>query len=277
MKRVSISQIDSWLTCRLKWSYRYTEGLAKPEQAVYLASGKAIHGTMEAIITGDIAYDMRREKAEVILRENLEWRDDVEEQVAKFLPGTQRAIERMPDWVWEEEWIVEQEVEATYKVCEDSCTNSECEGCIDLCMFGIPDLVAIKEDSIVVGELKSTSNTKKTPMDYLLYNPQHRYYAVILRKLYGDSRPIYVRYGVIHTGKTGSSHTSEWLMKTAILDSAEEHMIDAAREIGELAIAPYYSWTCGFCDYSPLCMADITGAKSKESIKKELFVRRDML
>jgi len=233
---------------------------------------------MESIIAGDISYDMRREKAEVILREELEWRDDVEEQVAKFLPGTQRAIERMPDWVWTEEWVVEQEVEATFNFCKDSCATAGCKGCDSVCTFGIPDLVAVKEDSIVIGELKSTSNTSKMPLDYLLYNPQHRYYAVILRAIHGDDRPIYVRYGVAHTGKTGSSHSSEWLMKGAILDSAEEHMVAAAREIGELAIAPYYSWTCDYCDFSPLCKADITGSgRGKDEMKKELYVRRDMV
>ncbi len=246
--------------------------LAKPEQAIYLASGKAIHSTMEAIIKKEIPFSLKHEKAEQILRENLEWRDDIDEQVTKFFPGTQRALERIPDWVWEEDWMVEQEIEAEWKV------NIQTKHMHDVCLFGIPDLVVVKKDDcILLAELKSTSNTSKVPLDYMLFNPQHRYYSVIIRKIYGDDLPIYVRYGVVHTGKSGNSMTSEWLMKTSILDLAESHMVAAAREIGELPIVPFYSGACGFCDYKELCVPDITGARDKVSIREEQFVRRDMI
>ena len=275
MKRVSMSQINSWMACRQGWSYRYKDMLTKPEQAVYMASGKAIHGTMEAIIKKEIPFSLKHEKAEQILRENLEWREDIDEQVAKFFPGTQRALERIPDWVWEEDWMVEKEIEWTW-TWEDMYTEKDVDE-EAVTLFGIPDLVVKKDDCILLAELKSTSNTSKIPLDYLLFNPQHRYYSVIIRKIYGDELPIYVRYGVVQTGKGGNSMTSEWLMKTSILDLAEGHMVAAAREIGKLPIVPYYSGACGFCDYKELCIPDITGAKDKESVKGDLFVRRDMV
>ncbi len=260
-KRVSVSEITAWKDCRKKWDYRYQHAIAKPNNGALLASGSAVHGTLEALMRGEIDASMVPAKAETILREHFDGRHDLDDKVKRYLPGALRALSRFPAWVYDEPWQVEVPVE--YKDRDDI-------------IWGIPDTHRIEDDAIIIGEFKSTSNTSKTPLDYLLFNPQHRYYAVMLRQQYPD-RPIYVRYAVAQTGLRGSVQEAEWLMKDRILDDAEADMVAAAREIGTLPIVPSYGVGCNYCDFKELCTNRITGSRHDESyMMSQLYVPKEL-
>lgn len=261
-KRISASELSAWRQCRLRHHYSYTEALDKPERGVLLASGTAVHGAVEAVLTGEIPYDLSAAKAEALMREALEGRDDIELMIRKYLPGAVRALTRMPQWVWDTNWRVEELIEWTWGEGEDAIT-----------LFGYPDIYAVEDDRIIIGEFKSTSNTQKKPSDYFLFNPQHRYYAVVLSKLYPDL-PIFVRYAVVHTGKTGpQKQEGEWLMSKRALAQAEEEILVTAREIGELEVVPNYTNACSWCPFQPLCAVSITGGDPTGLIP-DLYVKK---
>lgn len=260
--RLSASELNAWRSCRLRHHYSYGEGLALPEKGPMLASGTAVHGAVEAVLKGEIPYDLSAAKAEEILRDNLAGRDDLEVAVKKYLPGAVRALSRMPKWAIEPGWQVEELIEWTWPE-------------HDITLFGFPDMYRVEDDHIIIGELKSTSNTRKVPSDYFLFNPQHRYYAVVLSKLYPD-KPIFVKYAVVHTGKTGPRlQQGEWLMKKRALAQAEQEILATAGEIGKLPVVPSYTNACGYCDFKPLCAAAITGG-DPAPLKRELYVPKPL-
>lgn len=259
IRRVSVSEITAWKDCRTKWSYRYETAIAKPQNGAMLASGSAVHGTIESVLRGDTPAKHSAAKAEELLRAHFEGHHDLQRNVDRYLPGVLRALSRFPSWVWEEDWAVETPIDHNFG---------------DVEIWGIPDVVRVGADDIVIGEFKSTSNSSKTPQDYLLFNPQHRYYAVLLREKY--NLPIYVRYAIAQTGRYGGVNEAEWLMKERVLDTTKDEMLAAAREIGTLPIVPNYGVGCNYCDYKELCANTITGGGTPDYLISQLYVPKEL-
>lgn len=264
LKRISVSQVTAWLACRLKWEYRYREELAKDGEGELQSSGKAIHAAVAALLTGMSGVEGLPAVVEHSLRRSFEGREDREAKVNRYLPGALRAVGRVPsaDLLGAGIWAVETPIEGSW---DDG----------NLIIWGKPDFFIVNEDGVFITELKSTSDTDRVPLDYLLYNPQHRYYSVILRQIYPDL-PVYVRYIVVYTGKTGPTMMeSSWLMKTEMLDRTEREMVTAGREVGSLPILPNYGLPCNWCDYRQLCLLTITGGDTT-IVKRRDFLPKSM-
>ena len=194
-----------------------------------------------------------------MLQEYFAGEEDVQKQTQRYLPGVLRAVERMPAEVFEGEWVVEGEIEADvggYRI------------------WGKPDFYRVKDDEVEIMEVKSTSSDQE-PLNYLLWNPQHRQYAVILDRMY-PGHAVFVTYIVLQTGKQkGPALVRPWLMTPKVLAWTAYLMARTAGELATpLAVVPNYSRACGFCDYNQLCTASVTGG-DPEPLKVELFTRRE--
>lgn len=271
--RVSVSQINTWGKCRLAWQYRYKDNLVLPETAAMLASGKAVHGTVEALIRSSVDVAGVPAKAEALLQEYFQGGEDVQKQVQKYLPGVIRAVGRLPQVVFEGEWRVEEQVEWTWPP-EMTFPQYEVDRRGEaVTIFGIPDYYRVTEDEVTILEVKSTS-TDMQPLDYLLWNPQHRQYAVLLDKMY-PGRMVKVLYVVLRTDRNASAvEPKGWVMTKRALDTTERLMLKSASEIGRLAVVPNYSRACSFCDYNKLCQVDVTGGDSKP-LQREWYLVRE--
>ena len=278
MKTVSHSQIDTWQRCRLKWSFRYQTRIELPTQSPPLTSGKAIHTALEEVLSGNIELEDLAPMAEAALRHELKGRDDQEDQIGKYLPGVLRALSRVPEWVYENtDWRVEEEVHHTYRCGgHDPSLDSSCSDCFTF--RGFIDLYRVTDTHIELVDIKSSSK-ELNPLNLMLFNPQHRYYAILLRYMY-PGLPIFVRYLCVSTAaKTKKEVTDHepWLMKNSVLDKAEKLMINSAREVGELPIVPTYSGLCDWCDYKKICTATVAGLPGGESaVIEEYYVEREI-
>ena len=110
MRRISVSELNTWGSCRLKWNYRYAENLVLPETNAMLASGKAVHGVVEATLKREITPEQWAQKAEALLQEYFAGEEDVQKQTQRYLPGVLRAVERLPKDLLEGDWIVQSAV-----------------------------------------------------------------------------------------------------------------------------------------------------------------------
>lgn len=265
--RISVSELNKWHACRLAWHYRYRERLEVPEKGPMLASGSAVHGTVEALLRREIPANLVPAQAEQLLIQHLAGQDDVAGVVRRYLPGVLRAVSRVPSDIWSAEWLVEQPVEWTWPH-----TFPEC---VATTLWGKPDCYRVTDTDIEILELKSTSS-EQTPKDYFLWNPQHRYYAVLLDKMY-PGRIVSVRYVVVKTGKAAADDVpgdESWHMRRGLLARTEALMLKAAGEIGKLEVVPNYSRACSWCDFKPLCEMDITGGDGVP-LKEELYTVRE--
>lgn len=278
MKTVSHSQINKWQRCRLAWSYRYQTRIELPTQSPPLTSGKAIHTALEEVLSGNIELEDLAPMAEAALRYELKGRDedDIEKSLKKYLPGVLRALSRVPEWVYAyDDWRVEEELAFTYRCGGHDRTLDN--SCVDCFKFkGFADLFRIADTHIELIDIKSSSK-ELSPLNLMLFNPQHRYYAILLRHMY-PGLPIFVRYLCVSTAaKTKKEFIDHepWLMKNSVLDTAEQLMIDSAREVGELPIVPTYSGLCDWCDYKKICTATVAGLPGGENaVIEEYYVER---
>lgn len=279
MKTVSHSQLSTWQRCRLKWSYYYQRRIELPTQSPPLTSGKAIHTALGEVLGGNIELEDLAPIAGAALWHELEGRDedDIEKNHGKYLPGVLRALSRVPEWVYAySDWRVEEEVSHTYG-CEDhkSSPDSDCPDCFTF--HGFIDLYRVTDTHIELVEIKSSSK-ELNPLNLMLFNPQHRYYAILLRYMYPDL-PIFVRYVCVSTAAKTKKEVIDhepWLMKNSVLDKAEELMINSAREVGELPIVPTYNELCDWCDYKKICTATVAGLPGGEqAVIGEYYVERE--
>lgn len=264
---ISPSQLQTWHDCRLKWHYSYQRNIKLPTQAPQLASGTTIHEVLENVLGGTIELEDVPAFAEATLQAEFEHQDDSQRQVDRYLPGVLRALGRVPTWVYEEtDWHIEEPIEWEWTLPDGLHTTIE--------IGGIPDMYRVTDEGVFLVEIKSSTKPKDL-VPYLLYNPQHRYYGVILRKMYPDL-PIFVQYIVTTTaqGKHEAKTHDPFLLKDKLLDSTERLMLQLASEVGHGDILPHYSWTCGFCDFEKICAGAVQGLQSEEDIIKEFYVER---
>ena len=194
--KYSPSQLETWNECPLKHHYRYVNRLRLSDEKVSqnLASGRAVHDSIAA------GFKLYTPPSSVV--------DSAEEQavhliaalgmdsgsVKKYAPGVKRALGKVPDWVWNAPgWHVEEEVEADMG---------------DFILAGRPDLwrVVVDEvqDYIQIVDIKTTDHN---PLDYILWSPQVRVYALILTNLYPDY-PIVYKYICVPTGASKPAQES---------------------------------------------------------------------
>ena len=281
MKTISHSQMESWQKCRMKWNYRYNVNIELPTQSPPLASGKAVHTVLEEALAGNIETDDVLPLAEAALEYEFRGREDPQELVDKYLPGVVRALSRVPAWAYNySDWHIEEEVEHTY-YCADHCNNNDnteidaCQVCFRF--HGFIDLYRVTDDAIELVDIKSSSK-ELNHTDLMLYNPQLRYYAVMLRYMY-PGLPIFVRYITVTTAaraKPAVEH-EPWLLTDKLLDKTEKMLVELGSEVGDQPILPNYgTFNCGWCEYNKICIPTVMGIRGGESAAiDEFYVERE--
>ena len=283
MKTVSVSEIQTWRDCRQRWEYAFVYEKDNPKRSLPLASGTAVHETIKAALTGEINKGYILNYGEHILRQELSQRDDVEKQVTKFLPGVERALKWVPEWVWDtDDWIVEKPHTTVFR--EDSSYYLHDKAVFLQNDDGItlrytPDIYRVhietvetwdkKEIEIQYVDVYDFKTGKKDALEYYLTSPQLDYYAVCLSKLYPDAimRKAYVS---LPTGATDKPIDMDlWSLTKEQLEEAERELIQGIEEVGVGAITSRRGTHCTWCDFANVTITRFTGGDWKQVLDEE--------
>tara|TARA_R110002012_G_scaffold183899_6_gene350429 strand:+ start:4317 stop:5057 length:741 start_codon:yes stop_codon:yes gene_type:complete len=243
--------------------------MEKPEKTVQLASGSAVHKTIQDVLSGEVPFDGREGYVEHCLTQILIHREDWRDQVSKYLPGALRALSKVPDWVWVNDWKVEERLEVEIA-----------EG---VTLKFVPDLYAITkevtkhpvtdEDIVVYWlDIYDFKTGKKDPLEYYLNSPQLSYYAVALKKLFPYAHPRICYVGLPTQGSSGAE-VSPWVLTDIQLQEAEEELVSGIREVGEGDRWANRSTLCGWCDFNRVCTTKFMGGNWKDVLMSEYTKR----
>jgi hypothetical protein len=264
MKTLSNSEIESWRKCRFHWQLTYEYKIAKPEHAVQLASGIAVHKTIQDVLMGAVPFSGRHGYLEHCLTQEFIHREDWRDQLKKFLPGVIRALDKVPEWIWEEKWTVEDRLEV--------------ELFDDVTLRFTPDLWKITEEewenpingqkSVVQWlDIYDFKTGKKDPLEYFMNSPQLSYYAVALNKLYPNTHPRICYVGL--PTQAGGASVSPWILTDEQLANAEAELVAGIREVGEGEIWQNRSTLCVWCDFNKICTTKFMGGDWLNVIRDE--------
>jgi hypothetical protein len=292
MKRVSITEIQAWQHCRLKWHYQYERKLrlkVDPEELEdlsYLVSGQAIHFGIEAGILlpvdGFTRQDKAKEAALVYLHNELG-----EEGARRYIKGVGRAIDGLPQEVWEMAMpqsetkleVVYSRDGKLYPLAKDQVVADLAlkvtEGLITI--VGVPDAWYENNGAIYIQEYKSTgSDEQKKFSNYELWSQQIGQYAVLLHdslvQQYITPPTIMSRHILLSTrGKHVVGIPKPHPKKR--LDMERAWMVEAASEVGELPKTPTRGTLCGWCSYGAIDLGLLTGADVDGIIEEKYEVK----
>ena len=274
---VSPSELATWNDCQRKWHFRYDQRIEPIDQSrpAPLASGVAVHYVVETICR-DFPMEVPTQediklRARDCLTEEFANNNDPEKQVAKFLPGVLRAINKIPEWVWKSDWFVERDISATFGRVE---------------IHGRPDMFRLVDgyDAVPQVQIIDVKTTQTEPLEFLLWSPQLRYYAAILQQTY-PNRVISYQYLCLPTQGTGDAPYSPlWPFTQAMHQATKMEIAGMAKMVetsnkntdvykSMVKRMPRYTRACSFCDYNPICKNIITGADPK-GIVDELYQER---
>jgi hypothetical protein len=277
MISVSPSELSAWNDCQRKWHFRYDQRIEPIDQSrpPPLASGVAVHYVIETICR-DFPMEVPTQediklRARDCLTEEFANNYEPEKQVAKFLPGVLRAINKMPKWVWESNWFVERDISATFGQVE---------------IHGRPDMFRLVDgyDKVPQVQIVDVKTTQTDPLEFLLWSPQLRYYAAILQASYPD-RVISFQYLCLPTQGTGDPPYSPlWPFTQSMHKATKLEIASMSKMIKHsntnmdvykslVTRMPRYTRACSFCDYNSICKNIITGADPK-GIIDELYQER---
>jgi len=281
LKTVSVSEIQTWRDCRQRWEYAFIYEKDNPKRGIPLASGTAVHETIKAVLTGEINKGYMLAYGEHMLRQELSQRDDVEKQVTKFLPGVHRALNWVPEWVWEMDgWVVEVPHTTVFR--KDNLRRVQgyyrdgWKGKEGITLRYTPDIYRVhievvktwdeKEIEIQYVDVYDFKTGKKDALEYYLTSPQLDYYAVCLSKLYPDAiiRKAYVS---LPTGATDKPLEIDlWPLSIAQLEEAERELVQGIEEVGIGAITSRRGTHCTWCDFASVTITRFTGGDWKAEL-----------
>lgn len=261
--------------------------LRTPPKPGVRASGLAVHYAIEHFCLnygGTIPTngDLEALACEYLAEEFTRDEDGGARNLKKFLPGVIRALHRVPEWVWQAQWVTEADISATWERSCPACAiaasqGHACQVCDDTGVFrvevhGRPDLYRVADASSEAPYLQilDVKTTDVDPLQFMLWTPQIRMYAAILSQVY--AYPIEYSYLCVPTAV-------KWSMapfSPSFLFTPKSHaqtLDDIFRLALDLRIGnttPREARRCQWCDYAPICIARITGA-DPEGIASELF------
>lgn len=272
--------------CLRKHEFSYNMRI-KPiglKRAPQLASGTSVHKSFElnsTLWSGQVPpLDDQLACGIECLEQEFESDDDGGvKNVKKFSPGVKRAVERIPAWMWEATWHLEEDITGEFfRVGENFCTDCNCGFCKTkgetLKVHGRPDMYRVFEDEegtpmVEIVDLKTTDND---PLQFLLWSPQLRMYAAMLRQQYPD-HVIQYRYVCVPTGVSAQVPYCPAFIFTK---KSEERTIHEMWDYRDKLVRdkdqmrPRFNRSCTWCDYSPICTADILGGDML-SVIAEMF------
>ena len=271
----SVTALIDFHDCPRKWAFRHSLRLEPARRPHNLASGTAVHAaigeTLKRIAGGQPAdkaiAHMHDTLAELLLFREFAGDDKATERVAKYLPGVQRALKQCPEWLWGSAWHVEEDLSLPVATVGSG-----------LVLTGRPDLyrTLLSEEGDLVVELVEIKTTDNPPLDYLLWNPQHRYYAVMLQALYPTAL-VRFRYLCLPTQGKAKDHIP-WALTDKLYETTVRELTHRCclllQSMGRMALEqPNYGSRCKWCDFAPLCQTQLTGGSLESAIDSE-FVHR---
>ena len=272
MLTVSVTELIDFMDCRRKWTLRHQSRLQPKHRPPNLASGTVVHATIGEALGQTGRGQWLDDIAEERLMAEFEHHDNQIEQVKKYLPGVKRALAQCPAWLWEEKgWGIEERLTLVVPLVDNLVASNlidggppEILGPLAVELVGRPDLYRVHSidggESIELVEIKTTDND---PLDYLLWNPQHRYYAAMLQILHPTAL-ITFRYLCLPTQGKYKEH-SPWVFTERAfhntMDDLHYRCRDWATALGWIAAynQPNEGSRCKWCDFAPICTAHIAG------------------
>lgn len=240
-----------------------------------MASGNAVHYAIEQHCRNRQGEIPQKADVDALIFESLDdqFKGD-DKKIDKYTPGVRRALTKVPEWVWTTAWYLEHDVEGQFCSCSsvNNCPSGGDASCQLVQLWGRPDTYHVSEEFVELVDFKTTATN---PLQFLLWTPQLRYYAAILKQMYPDKLVRY-RYMCLPTQGTGPAPTaSPWPFKKSSYDRTVAEIVRFANEIDVETSwnDPFFSRACDWCDFNSVCIADITGADT-ESMKKEEYHER---
>lgn len=257
---VSVSEVTTWQLCHYRWALQYGRRLRPLAKDPRMASGSAVHESVQAILEGKASRDDTDELTRVKLTEQFPGDPYADEKVAKYLAGVRRGLSRMPDWVWEESaWHIEELF--TYSTWNDAG---------ELSVRMKPDLYKVGDDVITIVEIKTTEHD---PVDYLLTSPQHEWYGLGLDQRY-DHKLISFIYLCVPVGDRAKVPPPQlpYMFSRRRMDESAIELQEGALRLGEDEKANR-GWWCNYCDFKAVCTARVTGGSTEDVIETQYEVR----
>ena len=272
-RTVSVTELIDFQDCHRKWALRHQMRLQPKKRPPNLASGTVVHeaigltlASKEYLGVGHVPY-MLPEK--LLLQEFKTDEDSGLANSKKYLPGVKHALEQCPDWLWESVWHVESPLSMPVPVPGLS---------EELTLVGRPDLyreLTTSEGDPVI-ELVEIKTTNNDPLDYLLWNAQHRYYATMLQRG-NPAALVRFRYLCLPTQGKAKDH-SPWVLTHRMYERTVEVLtrrcIAWSGANKEAALnEPNEANRCKWCDFNPICSTEIIGGSMESAIAADFNKR----
>ena len=265
MISMSVSELLTWQKCRRHWAYRYAERLAPLQEARswQLASGTAVHYVVETLcrdFPGQVPAlgDLKLRAAEC-LQDEFAGAEQPDKMLAKYGPGVVRALLKVPQWVWQADWFVERDVAAVFPA-----------GSPAIELRGRVDMVYAADGIVELVDLKTTATS---PTEYMLWEPQIRYYAAMLQQRYPHMLVQY-RYLCLPTqGDKPAPQAPAWAFTQRQYAATVAEIVQLAGEVDAAARQPRYSRACSWCAFKDICAVVVTGGDDA-AVKREGFYVR---
>lgn len=243
-QKISPSEKDAFLECRLKWQYEYVEGVERRRWEAPLMRGTAGHAAMEAFygaVPQHRSLEMLLANFNESLREQVkgveleEWE---EEEVRKAKDTGVLALQTFWRAVGKDGNVPNLETEV--RLARMLPSGAE--------YHGVADAVWRRDDSILIGEFKFPADVYGLAHEYLYWSGQHRAYAWMLN----SKLPVYVQYSFVTPKRF-------WRTEEVLVGGIEEEAEIADWVTAQNEVYPTYDFHCLRCDFNKLCMARLTG------------------
>jgi len=256
MKRVSVTQMETWQHCQVKYDNVYVKHLrAQRPAGRALTQGKAFASTLEqALMLGDT--DKKREYAM---------------SATVDMPKLKAMFASLPDEVWDISIpVAEDKLEVGYEYHYDgtdegawfSSKNPEAM----LMIVGKPDIWTTFKDGVLVLEFKTCSDSVPKAKDklraYEMWAPQATRYAVLLHDAYPhlQGEPFYRQHILVSSSGKGFTLMGEIVPVNPVsLERERQEMCGLAASVG--TVGPFHSPgpLCNWCDWKDRCIAEYAG------------------
>ena len=269
MRSMSVSELLTWRHCQRQHSFAYGDRIEPKIKNEFMASGSAVHKAIEKTLLV-LRDSPRRYEAEEILslceqygREELEvqfeFDERPEEKVERYIKGVEHALSVAPAELWDTtaaEYHIEEPLSLQLTP--------------TLAVHGRPDLYRVTDEKVELLEFKTTESPA---LKYLLWNPQHRIYAMILSTMYPEKVVTFQYYCVPTRGKMPKLDIP-WVATNKRNDATWKYLIQLLSEMEATQnlgfSSPNFTRSCDFCQFNPLCATIETGG-DLEQAKQEGF------
>ncbi len=268
IRTISVSELVTFQDCQRKHYFNYERRLRRNSSGPswQQASGVAVHYVIEQHCRNRAGEIPHRDDVDALIFESLDadFKGN-EASVKKYTPGVRRALSKVPEWVWREAWYLEHDLELFFDV------GLYYEHTKKFTLIGRPDAYHVGESFVELVDFKTTATN---PLTFILFTPQLRYYALMLKAQYPDKLVRY-QYMCLPTQGTGPGPGCSPVPFTQkALKVTEAEIVATVASMGDDEFRnPRYTRSCDFCEFKELCQTVVTGGDWEGVAKEEYYVR----